>query len=167
MCSDGREEELSDFICDIPGCPNVATHVLGGVREHPVRIKCATLPWHALKAALAQTEEEKRVKKKTEKPKLLFTARGRDTPFAGWSKAKPDFDSGCPLQHWTLHDLRRTCATNLAALGVPVHVTEKLLNHVSGSTAGIVAVYQRHAYLDEMRNAVQMWERQLRRLLGH
>lgn len=25
---------------------------LAGVREHPVRIKCATLPWHALRAAL-------------------------------------------------------------------------------------------------------------------
>jgi nitrogen fixation NifU-like protein len=27
--------------------------VFGGVREYPVRIKCATLPWHTLKAALA------------------------------------------------------------------------------------------------------------------
>lgn len=27
--------------------------VFQGVREHPVRIKCATLPWHTLHAALA------------------------------------------------------------------------------------------------------------------
>ena len=27
--------------------------VFAGVREYPVRIKCATLPWHTLKAALA------------------------------------------------------------------------------------------------------------------
>ncbi len=27
--------------------------VLAGVREFPVRIKCASLPWHTLKAALA------------------------------------------------------------------------------------------------------------------
>lgn len=26
--------------------------ILGGVREYPVRIKCATLPWHTLHAAL-------------------------------------------------------------------------------------------------------------------
>ncbi|HEY0867798.1 MAG TPA: hypothetical protein VGE01_10480, partial [Fimbriimonas sp.] len=26
--------------------------VLAGVREYPVRIKCATLPWHTLHAAL-------------------------------------------------------------------------------------------------------------------
>lgn len=30
--------------------------VLAGVREHPVRIKCATLPWHTLYAALAGEE---------------------------------------------------------------------------------------------------------------
>jgi hypothetical protein len=30
---DGREEELSEYMCDTPGCPNVATHVLGGARE--------------------------------------------------------------------------------------------------------------------------------------
>jgi len=30
---DGREEELSDYFCDGPDCPNVATHVLGCVRE--------------------------------------------------------------------------------------------------------------------------------------
>ncbi len=32
--------------------------VFGGVREYPVRIKCATLPWHTLKAAL-QGEEDR------------------------------------------------------------------------------------------------------------
>jgi integrase len=95
------------------------------------------------------------------KPIILFPARGKETPFAGWSKGKPAFDKGCPLPHWTLHDLRRTCATNMAALGVQVHVTEKLLNHVSGTTGGIVAVYQRHAYMDEMRIAIESWERHL------
>ena len=68
------------------------------------------------------------------------------------------------MDRWTLHDLRRTCATNLAALGIPVHVTEKLLNHVSGTTSGIVAVYQRHAYMDEMRDAIELWELHLRSL---
>ena len=33
--------------------------VFSGVREYPVRIKCATLPWHTLKAAL--NEEAQRV----------------------------------------------------------------------------------------------------------
>ena len=30
--------------------------VLGGVREFPVRIKCASLPWHTLKAAMAASD---------------------------------------------------------------------------------------------------------------
>ena len=30
---DGREEELSEFVCDAPGCPNIATQVVGHVRE--------------------------------------------------------------------------------------------------------------------------------------
>lgn len=32
--------------------------VLGGVRDYPVRIKCATLPWHTLKAALKGGEDK-------------------------------------------------------------------------------------------------------------
>ena len=96
----------------------------------------------------------------------LFPARGTRTPFAGWSKCKPQFDRSCPLDHWVLHDLRRTCATNLAALGTPIQVTEKLLNHVSGATGGIVAIYQRHAYFDEMREAVERWEQYLAILIG-
>jgi hypothetical protein len=106
-------------------------------------------------------EEKQKNENEEEKPKLLFAAQGRDAPFAGWSKAKPYFDRECPVPHWALHDLRRTCATNLAALGIPVHVTEKLLNHVSGTTSGIVAVYQRHTYLDEMREAIEAWEARL------
>jgi len=95
----------------------------------------------------------------------MFPARGADAPFNGWSKLKPVFEKKCKAEPWTLHDLRRTFATNLAALGVPIHVTEKLLNHVSGTTGGIVAVYQRHAYLDEMREAIGKWERCLTRLV--
>ncbi|MGD2138437.1 MAG: SUF system NifU family Fe-S cluster assembly protein [Gammaproteobacteria bacterium] len=31
--------------------------VLAGVREYPMRIKCATLPWHTLRAALDRKQE--------------------------------------------------------------------------------------------------------------
>ena len=117
-----------------------------------------------LKGALDKAEKRVPEDAEQDAPLLLFPARGKDTPFAGWSKAKPDFDKGCPVAHWTLHDLRRTCATNLAALGVPVHVTEKLLNHVSGTTSGIVAVYQRHAYMNEMQAAIKVWEKHLQSL---
>jgi integrase len=42
----------------------------------------------------------------------------RTTVISGWSKAKAAFDRDCGVTGWTLHDLRRTFATNLQRLGV-------------------------------------------------
>ncbi|MGC1860054.1 MAG: site-specific integrase [Methylocystis sp.] len=86
-------------------------------------------------------------------------------PITGWSNFKAAFDKKCKVESWTLHDLRRTFATNLAALGVRLEVTEKLLNHVSGSFGGIVGVYQRHGFQEEMRAAVLAWEARITTLL--
>ena len=87
---------------------------------------------------------------------LLFPARGQDaTPFCGWSKAKRRFDQPLETTPYTLHDLRRTFSSNLARLGTPIHVTEKLLNHASGTVSGVAAIYNRYSYLDEMREAVR------------
>jgi integrase len=97
-----------------------------------------------------------------------FLFPGRDSPnqfFNGWSRAKLNFDKGCPIDPWTLHDLRRTFATNLAALGTPVHVTERLLNHVSGAVSGVAAIYNRHSYFPEMRAAIELWENRLQSLV--
>jgi hypothetical protein len=45
-----------------------------------------------------------------------------------------------------------------------LEVTEAVLNHVSGSRAGIVGVYQRHDYFAEKRKALDTWAREVRRL---
>jgi integrase len=93
---------------------------------------------------------------------LLFPARGNlEKPFSGFSAAKIAFDKECPVEPWTLHDLRRTFATGLQRLGIRIEVTEALLNHVSGTRAGIVAVYQRHNYIQEMREAAALWEKHI------
>jgi integrase len=97
---------------------------------------------------------------------LLFPARRSEFPFNGFGASKEALNERCGVSQWTLHDLRRTFATNLAALGTPIHVTEKLLNHVSGSTGGIVSIYQRHSYMDEMRSAVLAWEARLKAIIG-
>ncbi len=67
--------------------------------------------------------------------------------------------AGQEIPHWTFHDLRRTAATGMARLGIPVRVTEAILNHVSGTGGGIVGVYQRHDYADEKRAALDAWAR--------
>lgn len=79
-------------------------------------------------------------------------------PFNGWSKAKARLDKHVPLPHWTLHDLRRTFATNHARLGTPIHVVEAMLNHSSGSVSGVAAVYIRHNFLQEARTAQRSYE---------
>jgi integrase len=92
----------------------------------------------------------------------LFPARGKpDQPFNGWSKAKEQLDKLSGVTDWTLHDLRRTFATRLAEMGVAPHVVERLLNHSTGTISGAAAVYNRAKYLEEMREAVNLWERNL------
>jgi len=67
---------------------------------------------------------------------------------------------------WVLHDIRRTVASGMARLGVNIAVVEKLLNHVSGSFAGIVGVYQRHSFSDEKRAAMTAWARHVAMLVS-
>ena len=40
---------------------------------------------------------------------------------------------------------------------MPVHIVEKALNHTSGTFGGIVGVYQRHEFLAERRQAMDLW----------
>jgi integrase len=96
-------------------------------------------------------------------PGFVFTTTGR-TPISGFSKAKKQFDKliaesrgGEPIPAWTLHDLRRTCASSMAALGTPPHVCDAVLNHKSGSIKGVAAVYNRYAYAAEKRAALETW----------
>lgn len=100
----------------------------------------------------------------------VFTTTG-ESPLSGYFKGRNRIaermveiaseEAGEPVEipHWTFHDLRRTAATGMARLGIPVRVTEAVLNHVSGTAAGIVSVYQRHDYADEKRSALDAWAR--------
>lgn len=96
---------------------------------------------------------------------LYFPARGRTTPFNGFSKGKAQLDERCGFSDWTLHDLRRTFASGLASLGVQLPAIERLLNHVSGSFGGIVGVYQRYDFMPEMQDAIVRWEKYVGRLI--
>lgn len=100
----------------------------------------------------------------SEVPRLsqfLFPGRDDNETFQGWAKSKRELNLRSGVSDWTLHDLRRSFATNLAALGIPIHVTEKLLSHVSGTMGGIVGIYQRHDFMREMRDAIRTWETKL------
>jgi integrase len=103
-------------------------------------------------------------------------------PIAGWGGVKKVLDlemarrlrlgRGAPeiglaaeiVKPWRLHDLRRTMATGMARLGTPIHITEKVLNHVSGSFGGLVGVYQRWSYREEVLAALELWAKALTRI---
>ncbi|MCJ2055100.1 integrase arm-type DNA-binding domain-containing protein [Methylobacterium sp. J-048] len=91
---------------------------------------------------------------------LIFGTR--ENGFSGWSKAKSELDArilsnGDEVRPWRLHDLRRTAATGMAALGTLPHVVEAVLNHISGHRAGVAGIYNRHAYAAEKRAALDEW----------
>jgi integrase len=96
----------------------------------------------------------------------VFTINGRG-PIRGTHLVKRRIDKLVPpTPPWVLHDIRRTVASGMARLGVNLPVIEKLLNHVSGSFAGIVGVYQRHSFADEKRPAMQTWARHIEALVS-
>ena len=97
---------------------------------------------------------------KTAGVKLVFPGE-RGTPFSGWSKAKSALDAASGVSSWWLHDLRRTLATGLQRLGVRLEVTEAVLNHLSGSRAGVVGIYKRHDWAEEKRSALDAWSAHL------
>jgi integrase len=84
---------------------------------------------------------------------FVFSRRG----FINWSDAKARLDRRLPIAEWRLHDLRRTCATGMAELGVQPHVIESVLNHVSGHKAGVAGIYNRSKLIEPMREALQRW----------
>jgi integrase len=118
----------------------------------------------------------------------VFTTTG-STPISGFSKVKARLDREMLpilqkladnraramgeepelvfLQPWRFHDIRRTGTTQMQALGVPIEVTEKVINHKSGETAGIRGVYNLHAYTDEKRSALNAWGAYLQQLVSN
>jgi integrase len=87
-------------------------------------------------------------------------------PFRNFTSAKRALDELSGVTDWRLHDLRRTCVSGMARLGVPPHVADKILNHQSGTISGVAAVYQRHDFLAERKLALERWGQYIESLVG-
>jgi integrase len=102
-----------------------------------------------------------------EKSKFVFTTTGtvpinsfprvKEWLAAEILKERGSAAKNMPAIDWTPHDLRRTGVTALAGMGFPIHVADKLLNHVQGSIRGVAAVYQRNEFLSERARALDAW----------
>jgi integrase len=88
---------------------------------------------------------------------------------SGWSKIKRRLDTAmlalaraergadAAVREWRLHDLRRTCATDMAELGIPPHIIEVVLNHINGHKAGVAGIYNRAEHSAERKAALELW----------
>jgi integrase len=114
----------------------------------------------------------KQFKDSKEQSVFLFTTTG-ETPVSGYSRVKiavdkriAELNDGMSIPAWTFHDLRRTAATGMASLRIPVEVIEQVLNHKSGKIAGVAGIYNRHGYEDEMRDALEKWDAKIQSLIA-
>jgi integrase len=86
---------------------------------------------------------------------LVFSAD--DKRFNSFNHQKSRLDSLSGVSGWVLHDLRRTVVSGMARLGIAPHVADKILNHQSGTISGVAAVYQRHEFMAERKEALERW----------
>lgn len=106
---------------------------------------------------------------------FVFTTRTfGDKPISGYSKAKALIDAEAekivaergerePVGAWRLHDLRRTCGTRMARLGIADETISRVLNHAEG---GVTKIYRRYSYLTEKRHALDAWAVHIEGLIG-
>jgi integrase len=104
--------------------------------------------------ALAILEEQRR-----ENPACPFVFAGPvGKPLSQIGRRKDKLDAVVKIPHWTIHDLRRTSRSLMAAAGVPDLVAELVLGHAQKGVAGI---YNRHDYRDEKADALKRLAQQI------
>ena len=77
-----------------------------------------------------------------------------------WSRYKKEMDQRLhpKMAPWVLHDIRRSFVTHMGENSfAPPHVIEALVNHVSGTKAGVAGIYNKATYAVEKRQAIALW----------
>jgi integrase len=119
----------------------------------------------------------KGIKRHEESPLVFYSRANPKNSFSGFSRAFANFEKEVAtvaaedkrtVPHFTIHDLRRTVASGMSGLRDADHrsliqpaVVESVLNHISGSRAGVAGVYNRHTYFVEKREALRLWANHL------
>ena len=79
------------------------------------------------------------------------------------ARRRGDDHANVELPHWTNHDIRRTVRSGLSRLKIAEEAREAVLAHVR---PGIKGVYDKHDYLDEKREALDLWAARLRSIVS-
>jgi integrase len=127
------------------------------------RLHIVPLPPAAVAILKALPRKTIRTKSGLDPSPFVFTVSG-ESPLSGYSVIKRRLDRRVAdarkaagledVAPWTIHDLRRTVATETARLGASRFVVGQLLNHADRS---VTAIYDRHGYLPEKRAALEAW----------
>ena len=96
---------------------------------------------------------------------IVFATSGKK-PFQNFGRVKRELDRRSGVTDWCLHDLRRSAVSGMARLGIPPHIADKILNHQSGTISGVAAIYQRHEFLVERKDALERWGDHVTNALG-
>ena len=83
---------------------------------------------------------------------IFATDRGK--PLGNLSETTRRMSTDLAITRFTVHDLRRTAATGMASMGIDRVTVSRILNHKEG---GITALYDRHSYDQQKRNALDSW----------
>jgi integrase len=144
-------------------------------------VKCGVLPGSRTKngkphiVVLSPLARELISKVKSPPGELIFFTTGV-SPVSGWNRAKRRLDAlmlaaardergkAATIAPWVLHDLRRSCVTGMAELGIRPDVIELVVNHVSGSRGGIAGIYNHSELLPERCAALERWSAHLENL---
>jgi len=108
-------------------------------------------------AAMAILDQQREIKIN----RWVFPSVSDDRPIAGTSvdhAVRRWLENGLKIEHWTPHDLRRTVRTQMAVMGISEEIAERVIGH---ALAGLTKVYNRHAYRDEKRRALEAWAARL------
>jgi integrase len=87
-------------------------------------------------------------------PTALVFAGARRSALGNWDRAQKAIHAASGTTGWHRHDLRRTGATLLGNMGVPPHIIEAALNHVSIHSP-LAATYNAARYRPDVADALQ------------
>lgn len=103
----------------------------------------------------------------------VFTTTGGRRPISGISKysdrlhkaiaKRREAEGREPMEHFRLHDLRRTVRTRLADLGVEDFIAERVIGH---AMPGLHQIYNQSSHADKKRAALEAWETKLKIIVG-
>ena len=89
--------------------------------------------------------------------KHRLLGRTQYAALSGFSGIKSRLDTLAPLDPWSWHDLRRSCRTGMARLGIDDAAAEAAIGHVSNRSK-LVRTYDRYNRAEEARQALLTWQ---------